>query len=79
MINIERFNEIFAKFKENFTKLCDTIFTNSTWQLKEKADPIVSILPERFFQHSAIAIFSFALVCGLCMLVLWKGLRNRMA
>ena len=68
-----------TKFNESFTKLCNAIFTNSTWQLKAKADPIVNILPERFFQHSAISIFSFALVCGLCMLVLWKGLRNRVA
>ncbi|MBE5936154.1 MAG: TIGR01906 family membrane protein [Lachnospiraceae bacterium] len=68
-----------TKFKDSFTKLCDGIFKNSTWQLKEKADPVVAILPERYFQHSAISIFSFALVCGLCMLILWKGLRNRAA
>jgi integral membrane protein (TIGR01906 family) len=68
-----------TQFKSSFSKLCNTIFTNSTWQLKSKADPVVNILPERFFQHSAISIFSFSLVCGLCMLVLWKGLKNRTA
>lgn len=66
-----------TKFKSNFTKLCDSIFTSGKWQLSAKTDPVVNILPERFFQHSAIAVFSFSLVCGLCMLVLWKGMKNR--
>ena len=68
-----------TQFSHSFSKLCNAIFINSSWNLKVKSDPIVNILPERYFQHSAIAIFSFALVCGLCMLVLWRGLRNKSA
>ena len=67
-----------TKFKNLYDQICSYIFSNS-WKLSVKSDPIVNILPERFFQHCAITVFSFSLVCGLCMLIVWKGMRNKSA
>ena len=68
-----------TKFKKMYNQICNYIFSDNTWKLSAKADPVVNILPERFFQHCAITVFSFSLVCGLCMLTIWKGMKNKNA
>lgn len=68
-----------TKFTTSFSKLCSSVFNKNTWKLSSKLDPIVNIFPERYFQHSAIAVFSFAVICGLCLLVIWKGLKQKNA
>lgn len=65
------------RFDTFYAKLYSIIFNSGNWYLSSKTDPIANILPERFFQHSSIAIFSFALICGLCMFIVWKGLKQR--
>jgi integral membrane protein (TIGR01906 family) len=68
---------ILTKFGEVFDKTRTYLFANTNWDLSAETDPIATILPDKFFQHSALAIFSFALICGLCLFVLWKGLKQR--
>lgn len=70
---------LLTKFGEVFDKTRTYLFANSNWDLSPDTDPIATILPIKFFQHSSIAIFSFALICGLCLFVLWKGLKQRNA
>ena len=66
-----------SRFEIFYDRICTYIFRNSTKYLSTKTDPIANILPQRYFQHSAIAIFSFALICGICLFIVWKGLKNR--
>ena len=66
-----------SRFEIFFAKICSTVFSDGNWYLSPKTDPIANILPDRYFQHSAIAIFSFALICGLCMFIVWRGLKQR--
>ena len=66
-----------SRFETFYANICSTIFSDGTWYLSPKTDPIANILPDRYFQHSAIAIFSFALICGLCMFIVWRGLKQR--
>lgn len=70
---------LLTRFGEVFTKMRTYIFANTAWDLSSDTDPIATILPDKFFQHSAIAIFSFALICGMCLFILWKGFRQRNA
>ena len=64
-------------FETFYAKVYSIIFNNGNWYLSPKTDPIANILPDRYFQHSSIAIFSFAFICGLCMFIVWRGLKQR--
>ena len=66
-----------TQFNTMFNRFCSYIFADYDWQLSPTTDPVATILPNKFLQHSSIAIFSFAFICGLCLFVIWKGLKNK--
>ena len=66
-----------TQFTNIFNRFCSFIFADYDWQLPANTDPVATILPTKYLQHSSIAIFSFAFICGLCLFIIWKGLKQR--
>ena len=57
-------DEVFVKFHKLF-------FNNDYWLFDPRTDPVITILPDGFFMHCAIAIIALTLLCGGICAGIW--------
>ncbi len=64
------FNAAFVMFHKIF-------FRNDYWQFDPKLDPIINILPEEFFYHSALLIVTLIVLSIIVLKLLYKNLISK--
>lgn len=66
-INFDRAFVIFHKI----------FFRNDYWLFDPATDPVITILPDTFFLHSAVLIIAFVLIGSLCLYLIATHLQKR--
>lgn len=65
-------------FDYSFTLFHEIFFRNDYWQFDSKLDPIINILPEEFFFHSALLIVSLIVLSILILRQSYKKLSMKL-
>ena len=68
---------IAANWKYAFVMFHKIFFNNNYWIFNHTTDPVITILPESFFMHSAIFVVLLILFGAVIYYVLYKHLRNK--
>jgi integral membrane protein (TIGR01906 family) len=61
-------------FDTTFVMFHKIFFKNDYWQFDPELDPIISILPEEFFYHTALLIVMIIIFCIIAFRLLYKRL-----
>lgn len=67
----------FTDFNFIFTLFHKISFSNDLWLFDPKEDPVINILPEKYFMHQAIFIMLIILISAMLMLFAYKKLKKR--
>ncbi|MBU3160913.1 TIGR01906 family membrane protein [Clostridium frigoris] len=59
-------------FDKSFTTFHHIFFNNNYWLFDIKLDPIITILPQNFFFHSAILMISLITMCSITLILIYK-------
>jgi integral membrane protein (TIGR01906 family) len=66
-----------SDFNYLFTLFHKLAFNNDLWLFDPAVDPVINILPEKFFMHEAMFIFSILLVTALMLLLIYRKTKNK--
>lgn len=69
LISLITFNKLFNAFHR-------TLFSNTNWIFDPKYDPVILILPEKYFMHCALSIFISSMFTGFLFLLLNSLIRK---
>ena len=61
-----------------FVKFHQLVFRNDFWIFDWRTDPVILILPDTFFLHCAVLIFSLVFFFSIVMLLLYKVSRKKL-
>ena len=64
-------------WKTVFVKFHELFFNNDYWIFNPRLDPVITILPDEFFMHCAIAIIALVLLCGGICAGVWFYYRHK--
>ncbi|MCR1934286.1 TIGR01906 family membrane protein [Clostridium tepidum] len=67
---------LILNFEKNFILFHKLFFSNDYWLFDPSKDPIINLLPETFFFHSALLILFLILFFSLICYIFYKNLRN---
>jgi len=62
-----------VNFDKSFTTFHHIFFNNNYWLFDIKLDPIITILPQSFFFHSAILMISLIIMCSITLALIYKA------
>ena len=62
-----------VNFDKSFTTFHHIFFNNNYWLFDIKLDPIITILPQSFFFHTAILMISLITMCSLTLALIYKA------
>ncbi|QLY82419.1 TIGR01906 family membrane protein [Clostridium intestinale] len=65
-------------FDSSFTTFHKIFFRNDYWQFDPKLDPIINILPQEFFLHSALLIVSLIFLSILILRIVYRKLKIKL-
>lgn len=65
-----------VNFSNSFVIFHKILFRNDYWIFDEKLDPIIKILPEKFFFHEAMFMLTILIVMSFTSLVIFKVLKK---
>lgn len=68
---------VYAAWDEAFNLFHHAFFRNDYWIFDPAVDPVITILPDRFFLHCALAVVVFSLAGSLLCYGLYRLLRRR--
>jgi integral membrane protein (TIGR01906 family) len=67
----------YTNFNKSFNFFHKTFFRNNYWIFDPKNDPVINILPEKYFFHCAVLIISIVVIGALILKTLYiKSLKN---
>ncbi len=66
----------YINFNKSFNFFHETIFKNNYWLFDPNKDPVINILPEKYFFHCAISIILITLTGSLLLKILYLKNRN---
>ncbi|AWI07038.1 TIGR01906 family membrane protein [Clostridium drakei] len=66
----------YVNFNKSFNFFHETIFKNNYWLFDPNKDPVINILPEKYFFHCAISIILITLTGSLLLKILYLKNRN---
>ena len=66
----------FINFDTSFTMFHKIFFRNDMWLFDPSMDPIINILPQEFFYHSAISILLGLALCSIINLFIYKRINK---
>ncbi|SHH98385.1 TIGR01906 family membrane protein [Clostridium grantii] len=66
----------FINFDTSFTMFHKIFFRNDMWLFDPSMDPIINILPQEFFYHSAISILLGLALCSMISLFIYKRINK---
>lgn len=61
-----------VNFNYSFVIFHKIFFRNGYWQFNPKYDPIINLLPETFFFHSALMILSIIMICSVILRIIYR-------
>jgi integral membrane protein (TIGR01906 family) len=64
-------------FDKSFTAFHKLFFNNDYWLLDIKSDPIINIMPQEFFFHSAIFIITLLILGSLLFYLIYKLIMHK--
>ncbi|MDV3429002.1 MAG: TIGR01906 family membrane protein [Bacillota bacterium] len=67
----------FTNFNFIFTLFHKISFSNDLWLFDPAEDPIINILPEKYFMHQAVFILLIIFISALLMLLIYKIFKKR--
>ncbi|MFA6940299.1 MAG: TIGR01906 family membrane protein [Clostridiaceae bacterium] len=67
----------FTNFNFIFTLFHKIAFSNDLWLFDPAEDPVINILPEKYFMHEAVFILLIILIAALLMLFVYKKFKKR--
>lgn len=67
----------FTNFNFIFTLFHKISFSNDLWLFDPAEDPVINILPEKYFMHQAIFILLIIISFALLMLFIYKKIKNK--
>ncbi|KOR25005.1 TIGR01906 family membrane protein [Clostridium sp. FAM 1755] len=76
LIPILLLTPLILNFEKGFILFHKIFFSNDYWLFDPDKDPIINLLPETFFLHSALLILFFILLFSLTCYILYKNIRN---
>lgn len=66
-----------SDFNYLFTLFHKLAFNNDLWLFDPSVDPVINILPEKFFMHEAMFILSILLFTALLLLLIYRKTKNK--
>lgn len=66
-----------SDFNYLFTLFHKLAFNNDLWLFDPAVDPVINILPEKFFMHEAMFILSILLFTALLLLLIYRKTKNK--
>lgn len=66
----------FIDFNLLFTLFHKISFSNDLWLFDPEEDPVINILPEKYFMHEALFIFLIMITAALLMLFIYKKFKK---
>ncbi len=67
---------ILVNFDKAFVLFHKLFFHNDLWLFDPVTDPVITILPDTFFLHSALLIVLFVILCSICLYVIYHFLKK---
>lgn len=79
LIGVPIILSIFSLYDFNylFTLFHKLSFNNDLWLFDPAVDPVINILPEKFFMHEAMFILSMLLFTAVMLLFIYKKTKNK--
>ncbi|WP_298842842.1 TIGR01906 family membrane protein [uncultured Clostridium sp.] len=65
-----------VNFDKSFTIFHHIFFNNNYWLFDLKLDPVITILPQSFFFHSAILMISLIIMCSIILAIIYKSTKK---
>ncbi|NLL72946.1 MAG: TIGR01906 family membrane protein [Clostridiales bacterium] len=66
-------------FDTAFVVFHKIFFNNDYWLFDPRTDPVINILPSKFFLHCALMIIGFILLGSLTLYIIYKRLKRRIS
>ena len=77
MIPLLLFIPFAISFDKTFTKFHEIFFSNDYWLFDPVKDPIINVLPEKFFLHEAILILFIMCIFSLVLFFIHKSKKRK--
>lgn len=65
-----------VNFDQAFIIFHKLFFRNDLWLFDPSTDPVITILPDTFFLHSALLIIFFVIICSLGLYIIYRILKR---